>query len=83
VWRADVAYHCTACEDTGFVRGLDCPGDGRCAVAHCGQPGHVSYAHGYTRRCHCRASNPVLIKGRETLRAMAQKGAAKDKHAHD
>lgn len=65
------AYFCTACTDTGFVRDLDCPGDGRCHVAHCGQPGHASYAHSYTRKCHCRATNPVLVKARETLRALA------------
>jgi hypothetical protein len=74
----DPVYHCARCEDTGFVRGLDCPGDGRCAVGHCGQPGHVSYAHSYTRRCHCRATNPVLVRQREILRV----NATKEKHEH-
>lgn len=61
------AYDCQDCEDTGFVRGLSCPGDGRCAVAKCGQPGHVNYPHDYTRKCHCRATNPTLRKQREYL----------------
>lgn len=74
--HADPVYHCTRCEDTGFVRDMECPGDGRCAVGHCGQPGHVSYAHGYTRKCHCRADNPVLKAQRDRLKL----NAAKEKH---
>lgn len=72
----DPVYHCTSCEDTGFTRGLSCPGDGRCAVGRCGQPGHVSYAHDYTRRCHCRATNPVLVAQRALLRVNATKEKA-------
>lgn len=69
----DPVYHCTACEDTGFVRELECPGDGRCSVGQCGRPGHVSYAHPYTRKCHCRATNPVLVKARERLQESVRK----------
>lgn len=64
--------HCANCEDTGFVRGLDCPGDGRCHIGRCGQLAHVSYPHGYTRACHCRATNPALIQAREWMNARAK-----------
>ena len=74
------ARYCTSCEDTGFVRGLDCPGDGRCHVGRCGHPGHVAYPHGYTRLCSCRATNPVLARQRERLRAHHHKAEARDGH---
>ena len=70
--------HCTNCEDTGFERGLSCPGDGRCHVAQCGRPGHVSYAHHFTRMCHCRATNPVIVKQRERLQELTRK--REDRH---
>lgn len=76
--RPDEFAACANCEDTGFVRGLDCPGDGRCNVGRCGQTGHVSYPHGYTRPCHCRGTNQVLIKAREYLRAQSAKPAKGD-----
>ena len=68
--------HCTNCEDTGFVRGLSCPGDGRCSVGHCGHPDYASGPHDYTRKCHCRATNPVLVAQRDILRTNANKAKA-------
>jgi hypothetical protein len=64
----DPRYYCANCEDTGFERGLGCPGDGRCHVGRCGQAGHASDAHGFTRPCYCRPTNPVLARQREVLR---------------
>lgn len=73
--------YCTSCEDTGFERGLDCPGDGRCHVGNCGRPGHLSYPHPFTRKCYCRPSNPVLAKQRERLLASVHKREAKHDRA--
>ena len=69
--------YCHACEDTGVVRGLECPGDGRCNVGHCGHPDYPSTAHTYTRKCQCRATNPVLQQQREFLRTHARTAAVK------
>jgi hypothetical protein len=68
-------FHCTKCEDTGFDRGprqsqgLECPGDGRCQLGHCGQEGASGYAHTYTRPCFCRGSNPFLVDERNYINA--------------
>lgn len=61
-------YFCGVCADSGFARGLECPGDGRCRVGHCGQEGHSTYAHAYTRRCGCVYTNPVLMAERDKAR---------------
>lgn len=61
------AYWCKDCDDTGYVRRLECPGDGSCHIGGCGKAGHTVYAHGYTRACRCRASNPILRRQRELV----------------
>ena len=58
-------YACDVCQDTGFERGLSCEGNGTCHVGHCGAQGYVNAAHDFTRRCRCRATNPVLVRERE------------------
>jgi hypothetical protein len=65
--NADV-YFCKDCDDTGFVLRLECPGDGRCGIGNCGKLGSNGHAHDYVRRCHCRSSNPVLLRDREESR---------------
>ena len=60
-------YFCSGCADTGFVRGLTCQGDGTCHIGGCGREGHATDVHGYTRRCDCRPTNPVLRRQRELL----------------
>jgi hypothetical protein len=69
----EASCHCAACEDMGFERGLACPGDGRCQVGRCGQAGHVTYPHSFTRACACRATNPVLARERDFLRRRARR----------
>jgi hypothetical protein len=50
--RTDPWQHeCRDCEDTGWIRGLSCPGDGRCGRTRTHQ------AHDYTMACPCRATN--------------------------
>lgn len=44
-------HECHECEDTGWVRGLTCPGD-----ATCGRP-RKHAAHDYTQACPCRLTN--------------------------
>ena len=70
------AYACVSCEDTGFVRGLECPGDGRCQCGRCGRPMGSITPHGYTRKCSCRATNPVLLRQRELIAARTVRSEA-------
>ena len=60
-------YFCEACDDTGYVRRLECAGDGRCQVGHCGREGYPANPHDYTRACDCRGANPVLRRQREMV----------------
>ena len=60
-------YFCSACNDTGFLRGLECAGTGTCHIGHCGVPGYANHPHGYTRFCSCRSTNPILRRQRELL----------------
>lgn len=46
-WR----HECHDCEDTGWVRGLTCPGDARCGRDRKHMP------HDYTMACPCRPTN--------------------------
>ena len=62
-------YACDVCQDTGFERGLDCDGTGRCHLGHCGSPGSSNATHAFTRRCACRGTNPVLVRERERVAA--------------
>ena len=62
-------YWCSVCADTGFTRGLTCAGDGACKLGHCGREGHNQEPHAFTRRCTCRAHNPVLRRQREIVAA--------------
>lgn len=64
---ADV-FFCSDCDDSGFVRRLECPGDGSCQIAHCGQVSGQSTSHGYTRRCSCVSTNPVMMRERDLHR---------------
>ena len=66
-------YFCAPCQDTGFLRALWCDGDGRCHIPSCGQQGMANAPHGYTRKCDCRATNPVLERQRNILRRSATK----------
>lgn len=61
------AYFCDRCDDTGFVRRLECLGNGGCHIANCGREGYPANPHTYTRACGCRATNPVLRRQRELL----------------
>lgn len=61
------AYFCSTCDDTGFVRRLTCDGAGQCRIAGCGRHGHPNEPHGYTRKCSCRGTNPVLMRQRELV----------------
>lgn len=74
----EVHAHCTACEDTGFTRDLTCPGDGRCHVGNCGHQSQ-SGPHDYTRKCFCRATNPVLMKQREYLVSSAKRHSQQER----
>jgi hypothetical protein len=69
-WVDPVAekYFCGTCDDTGFVRGLSCAGDGTCHIGHCGQMAGRVFEHTYTRRCGCVATNPVLMRERDLQR---------------
>jgi len=51
-WRHD----CHDCEDTGWVQGLECPGD-----VTCGRP-RPHAPHSYTRACPCRATNRTYLR---------------------
>jgi hypothetical protein len=62
------AYFCSDCSDSGFVRGLECAGDGRCHVGHCGQQVGQTGPHPYIRRCGCVRTNPVLMRERDIQR---------------
>ena len=46
-WR----HECRDCEDTGWVRGLTCPGDSTCGRTD------PHAAHDFTRACPCRPEN--------------------------
>ncbi len=46
-WHVD----CEACEDTGWVQGLECPGSNLCGRTKPHAP------HSYTRACPCRPMN--------------------------
>ncbi len=70
-----LSYHCGSCEDTGFDRGLSCPGDGTCKIGKCGQTPLTSYPHQYTRKCFCRATNPKLEAQRAVMRRKSQERA--------
>lgn len=61
-------YWCEGCQDTGYARGLECPGDGTCHLGSCGRDGHNKDPHPYTRACSCRPTNPILIRQREMSR---------------
>lgn len=61
-------YVCARCHDTGFERGdefghaLTCSGNGMCGIGQCGREGNQNYAHTYTRKCRCRATNAHLAE---------------------
>ena len=61
------AYFCATCDDTGYVRRLECGGDGACHIGGCGKAGHTVYAHSYTYACGCRGTNPILLRQRELI----------------
>ena len=65
------AYACSVCEDTGFERGLICNGYGVCHLKGCNDAGTEHDPHQFTRRCACRASNPVLQRERDASRRPA------------
>lgn len=73
----EARYFCTVCDDTGFERRLACDGSGVCRIGRCGKELDAdkqplpSPAHPFTRRCSCRATNPVLAKDRDALRRPA------------
>ena len=73
--RVQLSYHCTSCEDTGFVRDLSCPGDGSCGIGKCGQVPMMHYPHTFTRKCFCRATNPKLEAQRAVMRRKSQERA--------
>jgi hypothetical protein len=58
-------YFCSTCDDTGFVRGLECRGDGLCRIGNCGKPAYPNQPHDFTRCCSCRPTNPFLRRLRE------------------
>lgn len=60
-------YWCASCDDTGFVRRLECLGNGGCRLSGCGQTGHRNEPHPYTRMCSCRGTNPILRRQRELV----------------
>lgn len=72
-WVDPVAgvHWCDACADTGFVLGLECPGDGACHMRSCGRLGDQSHTHAYTRRCGCLSTNPVIAHDRDEQRKRA------------
>lgn len=61
-------YFCDECQDTGFVLGLACDGYGSCQTPGCGKEARRGDPHTYTRKCACRATNPVLAYERAKLR---------------
>jgi len=63
--HAEERFACDVCQDTGFERALACDGNGACRVGHCGAAGYMNAPHDFTRRCRCRATNPVLVRERE------------------
>ena len=71
-------YFCDVCDDTGFERRLECDGTGVCHVGRCGQNEDADHhkirndPHPFTRRCGCRATNPVLAKERDAQRRPAE-----------
>jgi len=69
-------YACDVCEDTGFERGLVCDGYGVCHIRGCSDQGSEHEPHGFTRRCACRATNPVLMRERDATRRPAPGGTA-------
>ena len=69
-------YFCSVCQDTGFERGLVCDGSGVCHLKGCGALGSAVESHPFTRRCACRASNPVLQRERDASRRPAPGVAA-------
>lgn len=79
IWEPPApTYECRICEDTGFERHLLCPGDGTCRLAKCGESGHDSYPHGFTRVCGCRATNNAFQRthplGKKEYRAKSTRG---------
>ena len=64
-------YFCSVCQDAGFERGLVCDGSGVCHLKGCGALGSAVESHPFTRRCACRASNPVLQRERDASRRPA------------
>jgi hypothetical protein len=70
------AYACSVCEDTGFERGLLCNGHGLCRLKGCKDVGAEHEPHQFTRRCACRATNPVLMRERDASRRPAPGGSA-------
>jgi hypothetical protein len=71
------AFYCQVCRDTGFERGLECNGTGLCQIGRCGREEDDKHnripndPHPFTRRCGCRATNPVLAKERDAMRRPA------------
>ena len=61
-------FFCGTCEDSGFVQGLTCAGNGACHIGHCGQFDNQQYAHSYARRCGCVTTNPVMMADRDKAR---------------
>jgi hypothetical protein len=61
-------YFCDACQDTGFVLYQTCAGHGACGVPGCGKAARTAGEHPYTKKCTCRAQNPVLAYERAKLR---------------
>jgi len=62
-------FFCADCQDTGWMVGLICAGNGACGHRSCGKAESlhnrvVDPSHGYTRRCACITSNPVIARQR-------------------
>lgn len=47
---------CERCEDTGWVAGLECPGDATCGRTK------THAAHSFTRACPCRPTNRTWMR---------------------
>jgi hypothetical protein len=77
--HAEERYACDVCQDTGFERELTCDGNGACRVGHCGAKGYANLPHDFTRRCGCRATNPILVRERE--RSAARRSGMQQEHA--
>lgn len=65
----EAKYYCQNCDDTGYVRRLECGGTGDCHIKGCGLEGRLNEPHPYTRACRCRSENPILRRQRELAAA--------------